>query len=668
MEILAIVLVVAIIAAFVAVILALIVTKLYRKVAQGQALVISKTRSIDVTFTGSLVVPVIHKGEMMDVGVKVIEIEKAGNDGLICRDNIRADIRVSFYVRVNPTAEDVMKVAQLVGCASASSQDKLVELFSAKFAEALKSAGKAMDFVQLYDQRAQFRASVIDVIGDDLNGYVLDDVAIEYLEQTPLAQLDPNNVLDAEGIKKITDITSREQVLSNEFRREAEKQIKSKDVETRQAIFEMDRQEKSAEYRAQREVETTKAREESLTAQTQAEERLKAEAARIKTEEQLGVQQESAQREVELAAKTRERAIVVEQERIAKAQQLESVAREIETTTARKDLETEKASIGELAKARIAVEKTVAEQEEAILTLRAVEEANRQKEATVIAAGAEAEATLITKIKEAEAGEKAAQHSSRERLTLAEAEKAAAELETAGELRRAAAIKATAAAPGLAAVEVKQADAAAIEQLGLAQVRVREADAGAIRATGQAEAEAIEVKLKGEAAGLTEKAAAMKELEGVGQEYDLTVKRIDANKEVQLAEGSARVETSKAMGQALSMANIDIVGGTDVFVDRIMGAVATGKAITGMATSTDELTTATAPYLNGDKDLVGALAGALGGLGPEGLANLSVARLLTQLSSHVGGDAAGTLAQLAEQLDGAGLSNLNVAQLLAPKD
>ena len=59
MEILAIVLVVAIIAAFVAVILALIVTKLYRKVAQGQALVISKTRSIDVTFTGSLVVPVI---------------------------------------------------------------------------------------------------------------------------------------------------------------------------------------------------------------------------------------------------------------------------------------------------------------------------------------------------------------------------------------------------------------------------------------------------------------------------------------------------------------------------------------------------------------------------------------------------------------------------------
>ena len=401
MEILAIVLVVAIIAAFVAVILALIVTKLYRKVAQGQALVISKTRSIDVTFTGSLVVPVIHKGEMMDVGVKVIEIEKAGNDGLICRDNIRADIRVSFYVRVNPTAEDVMKVAQLVGCASASLQDKLVELFSGKFAEALKSAGKAMDFVQLYDQRAQFRASVIDVIGDDLNGYVLDDVAIEYLEQTPLAQLDPNNVLDAEGIKKITDITSREQVLSNEFRREAEKQIKSKDVETRQAIFEMDRQEKSAEYRAQREVETTKAREESLTAQTQAEERLKAEAARIKTEEQLGVQQESAQREVELAAKTRERAIVVEQERIAKAQQLESVAREIETTTARKDLETEKASIGELAKARIAVEKTVAEQEEAILTLRAVEEANRQKEATVIAAGAEAEATLITKIKEA---------------------------------------------------------------------------------------------------------------------------------------------------------------------------------------------------------------------------------------------------------------------------
>ena len=110
-----------------------LLAKLYRKVPQSQALIVSKTRGIDVTFTGATVLPVIHRAEIMDIGVKVVEIEKMGNDGLICKDNIRADIRVSFYVRVNPTSEDVRKVAQLVGCANASSQEKLEELFSAKF-------------------------------------------------------------------------------------------------------------------------------------------------------------------------------------------------------------------------------------------------------------------------------------------------------------------------------------------------------------------------------------------------------------------------------------------------------------------------------------------------------------------------------------------------------
>ena len=67
-----------------------VVTRFYRKVPQSQALIISRPRHIEVTFTGALVKPVVDRAEMMDIGVKVIEIQKAGNDGLICKDNIRA--------------------------------------------------------------------------------------------------------------------------------------------------------------------------------------------------------------------------------------------------------------------------------------------------------------------------------------------------------------------------------------------------------------------------------------------------------------------------------------------------------------------------------------------------------------------------------------------------
>lgn len=652
------------------------VTRLYRKVHQGQALIINRSKTTTVTFNGGVVLPVVHKAELMDIGVKVIEIEKMGNEGLICQDNIRADIRVSFYVRVNPTEEDVKKVAQLVGCASASDPIKLDELFSAKFAEALKTAGKQMEFVQLYEQRERFRTSVIGVIGDDLNGYMLDDVAIEFLEQTPIEQLDPNNVLDAEGIKKITDVTSRENILANAFRREAEKQIKSKDVETQQAVFEMERQEKAAEYRALREMATTKAREESLTAQVEAEERQKAEQARLKTDETLGIQQENMQREVQVAATARERVLAAEKEKVEKARQLEVVARDIETLSATKDLESEKARVAELAKARIAVEKTVAEQEESIKTLRTVEEANRGREAQVIAAGAQAESVLITTIKEAEAKERASTHLAKERLTIAEAHKAASEMETIAKIRIAEGIRAEAAAEGLAEVEVQKASAAAIEQTGLAQVRVQEAqadatlkrggaDAEVARLTGEAEGAAMEARLRGEAAGLTEKAEAMKQLEGVGKEYDLAVRNIDADVQVRTASIDAQKEAAiaqaAALGNALSTADINIVGGTDMFVDRILGATAMGKAVGGFADSSDATKAIAKPYLNGERDLIETLAGAVGG--SQGLANLSLARFLGVLADRVGGDEGALLSELVTSLKDRGLDTISLNQL-----
>ena len=108
-----------------------------------------------------MVFPIIHKAEVMDISVKTIEIDRRGKEGLICQDNIRADIKVTFFVRVNKTAEDVIKVAQAIGCERASDQETLEELFNAKFSEALKTVGKQLDFVDLYTKRDEFRDQII---------------------------------------------------------------------------------------------------------------------------------------------------------------------------------------------------------------------------------------------------------------------------------------------------------------------------------------------------------------------------------------------------------------------------------------------------------------------------------------------------------------------------
>ena len=382
--------------------------KFYRKVEQGTAMIVNTLRAApEVTFTGRMVYPVIHKAELMDISLKTIDIDRSGDQGLICQDNIRADIKVKFFVRVNQTSEDVLRVAQGIGCARASNQQTLEDLFSAKFSEALKTVGKSLDFVDLYQARDRFRDKIIEQIGDDLSGYVLEDAAIDYLEQTPLAKLDATNILDAQGIKKITELTAVEHVVTNELRRNEEMQIKKKDVETQEALLELERQQADASARQKREVAAVQAREEAETAKIRAEEQTRADLARLQAEQQVAVQQENVQREKEVAENNRKRAVVIEQERVTRAKDLEVVAREKEVTLQRIDadraVELQKKAIADVIRERIVVERTVAEQEEAIKEVREVAEADRTAKATVITAEAAAQEKLVMEVKAAEA-------------------------------------------------------------------------------------------------------------------------------------------------------------------------------------------------------------------------------------------------------------------------
>ena len=64
----------------------------YKKASQGQALVRTGLGGTKVSFNGIMNVPVLHKMEVMDIALKTILIERHGKDGLVCRDNMRADI------------------------------------------------------------------------------------------------------------------------------------------------------------------------------------------------------------------------------------------------------------------------------------------------------------------------------------------------------------------------------------------------------------------------------------------------------------------------------------------------------------------------------------------------------------------------------------------------
>lgn len=637
---------VVVVLAFVFIMAALLMLKaFYIKVDQGTALIINGVNKIAVRFDGGFVWPVINKKELMRISLLTLEVDRRGKEGLICADNMRADITVAFYLRVNETEEDVLKVAKSVGVDRASDKVAVNELFNAKFSEALKTVGKQIDFVKLFENRSQFRDSIVQEIGNDLNGYILEDVAIDYLEQTPKTSLDSSNILDAEGIKKITQLTAFQNVITNELERDEELAVKKKNVETVEAMLELERQQADAEAKQKREISSVIARETAETRKIEEEERKKSETAVIMVEQDLAIQRENQQREIEVAGQNRLRAVVIEEEKVTRARDLEIVSRErevdLQRIEAERAIELEKKEIANVIRERIAVDKTVAQEEERIKEVREVSEAERSKQTRVLAAEADAEEIKVRQVKKAEAEELSAKHKAVEITTLANANLEAAAKDSEAKIRMAEGIKAEESAHGFAEAAIQEAKAASLEKEGVAKANIikatgqaeaqserekgmadaeiiaargesnakaerdiglanaqviaaqGESNAKAERDVGLAKAEVTRAHFQAEADGLVEKFNAMGSMSKEAREHEEfrmgletalqeAMASIDAGKEI-------AKENAEVLAVALQKAKIDIVGGEAHFFDNFAKSLSIGKAIDGLAGKSDTL-------------------------------------------------------------------------------
>lgn len=596
----------------------------YKKVDQGTALIVNDmSAQPKVHFTGALIIPVLYRAELMKISLITLQVDRRGKEGLICRDNMRADITVAFYLRVNETQADVLRVAKAIGADRASDKHAVDELFNAKFSEALKTVGKKFDFTELFEQRQKFRDEIVAVIGNDLNGYVLEDVAIDYLEQTPKAMLDPSNILDAEGIRKITELTATQNVITNQLSQDEKLAITKKNVEAREATLALERQQAEAEARQKREVDTIRAREEAETLKVQEEQRQLSENARIEAQQLIDIRDQNRLREVEVAEQNRQRAVAIEVERVARARQLEQVTtdREVQLQGVERDkvVEQGKMDVANITRERISIDKTVAQEEERIKEVRQVSEADRLKQVAILEAEAQAQEALIKQIKEAEAAEAAAKHKAVEVTTLAQAEFDAAGKQAEAKKMLADGVRAERAAPGLAEAQVKEAGAIAIEKVGLAEARVVDAMAdanlkqgsadaqvlaqelaakaqgeeqmGRAKATaaetlGMAEAAVIEKKLFAEAEGLTKKFQAIDSLGDTARSHEEFRMTLDTSLKQALATIDAGKEVSKenaeVIATALRNADIDMVGGDGGMFDSLVKAISLGKSIEGL--------------------------------------------------------------------------------------
>ncbi|AZI31758.1 flotillin family protein [Kaistella carnis] len=635
------------------------IVSMYKKIIQGKVIVRTGAGGTKVFYNAGLVVPVLHKMEIMDISVKKLDVERTGANGLICKDNIRADIKVTFFIKINKSTADIINVAQTIGCERASDMEVLRTLFDAKFSEALKTVGKKFDFIELYEARSEFRTEIISIIGTDLNGYILDDCAIDDLEQTPLSYLKADNILDSEGIKKITELTAAQNIKANLIRRDEEKTIRKQDVEAKEAILALDKQLAEKDEQQKREIANIKSRELAETLKVAEEERLKSETARINTSEKVAVAEENKDRLVIVALKNKERTEAVETERVEKDRALEQTERERIVTLAQiekdKAVEIERKNIQDVIRERVMLEKGVVQEQENMKDIEAFKTADREKKVAITLAEKSSEELFIKRIRAAEAEKEAAVQKAAEINIDAEAHMVASEKEAQARKILAEAKAKEDATFGLSEAQVMHAkadanerqgivDAIVVEKMAMAEAAGMTAKATSARDLGFAEAEVIREKAMAEAKGIEEKANAMKKLDGVGKEHEEFKLRLNKELQVDLAQINIQKDIADAqanvIGEALKAAKIDIVGGETMFFDQIVGQITKAKGFDRLVNHSEHITEIKESILgDGNMDGGNLLEKIKGfadkyGISSEDIKNLTVAGLLIELQKR----------------------------------
>lgn len=457
--------------------------RLYKKTRANEAFVRTGRGGVSVIRDGgAFVVPFLH--ELIEVTLTTLKLRvtRKNEDALITQDKLRADIEAEFFVRVQPDEESILQASRSLGDRMGQ-PEAVKELVEDKLVSALRTAAAGKTLEQLNSERDEFLTEVMKLVGDDLraNGLILETVTISRLDQTDDKFLKAENIFDAQGRRKIAEITQINLTERNRLVREGERARKLQDVQTRQEVLELEQKEEEAEARQRSEVAKIKADTEREAMVEQIAAQRKVELANVEKTKAL----ELAAREQEEAVEVAERA---KQRQIARAEQ-ERAAAEAELAEAEAERE----------RARQKVE-----------TVRVTEEAERLKAKGVIDAQAEAERAYVSEQRKADAEAYTVQKQAEAQMLSADAESTAvrkkAQAAAEAERMKAEGMKATQMVP----VEVEKAKV--------------ELDRDRIETVVKPELEAREKHGK------------------VAQEFELSKLRIAAEKEVHVALAEAHAK------------------------------------------------------------------------------------------------------------------------------
>jgi len=366
---------------------------------------------------GCVVLPGFHELTRVPLRELSIDVERTGKLAVRTQDYLRADMRVTFYVCINASEDDVLTAAARLSRNGSITPDDIKNALEKRADDGIRAAAKTKTLAEIDSDKLGFAQEVLNLIEPDLKkvGLTLNNLAISEIEESDT--YDTNNFFDAQGVRLRTETIQRSIQQKREVELATRVEIEQKELDAEKRSLQIAEDQEDAKLAQIEKIESRRAEQERAIQEKRDLETAAAQRNKILQEKaveeeeiqrRLNLQQAQIMADIEL--EERQKALKVAQARQREEAEVAEVNRQKAVDSAQYRAlvdvaEAEKESkvaqqeaaiaIAERERNRFQAEAERAQAEAGVQTATAVEQAEREQRLAVIAAQREAEERRI---------------------------------------------------------------------------------------------------------------------------------------------------------------------------------------------------------------------------------------------------------------------------------
>lgn len=223
--------------------------------------VLSKKKTVFLN-GGCVVIPGFHELTRVPLREISINVERTGKLAVRTQDYLRANMRVTFYVCISASDEDVQIAAARISRQGKISSEDIKEALETRADDAIRAAAKKKTLAEIDSDKLGFAEEVLNLTQQDLKkvGLTLNNIAISEIEESDT--YDTNNFFDAQGVRLRTETIQRSIQQKREVELTTQVAIEQKELDAQKLSLQISQEKETAELEQKLKVEALTAQRE----------------------------------------------------------------------------------------------------------------------------------------------------------------------------------------------------------------------------------------------------------------------------------------------------------------------------------------------------------------------------------------------------------------------